>query len=196
MAVTTQMIKELRAQTQAGVMECKRALDETGGDMEKAAAILRERALAAAAKKAERKAAEGLVEAYIHTGGKLGVLVEVNCETDFVARTDEFEALCHDLALQVAASAPKWVAREDVPADVIEAEKAEYRSQFADDPKPPQIMERIMQGKLAKFYEENCLLEQPFIRDDSQKIKDVVTEAIAKLGENIVVKRFARFEIS
>ncbi|MBN1401918.1 MAG: translation elongation factor Ts [Anaerolineae bacterium] len=196
MAVTTQMIKELRALTQAGVMECKRALDETGGDMEKAAAILRERALAAAAKKAERKAAEGLVEAYIHTGGKLGVLVEVNCETDFVARTDEFEALCHDLALQVAASAPKWVAREDVPADVIEAEKAEYRSQFGDDPKPPQIMERIMQGKLAKFYEENCLLEQPFIRDDSQKIKDVVTEAIARLGENIVVKRFSRFEIS
>ena len=195
MAVTTQMIKELRALTQAGVLDCKKALDETDGDLEKAATILREKGLVAAAKKADREAAQGLVEAYIHAGAQLGVLLEVNCETDFVARTDTFRSLCHDLAMQVAATSPKWVSRQDIPVDELDSEKKVYLQQFADDSKPEHILERIIEGKLAKFYEENCLLEQPFIRDDSRTVQGLVTEAIAKLGENIVVRRFTRFQI-
>ena len=195
MATTTEMIKELREVTGAGVLDCKRALDETGGDMEKAAAILREKGLAAAAKKSERVVPEGRVEAYVHPGSKLATLIEVNCETDFVARTEEFIDLCHDLAMQVAAANPSYVSRDDVPEEVIEAERAEYRTQMADDPKPEHIIDRIIEGKLGKFFEEKVLLEQPFIKDDNKTVQQLLTEAIAKLGENIIIRRFARFRI-
>lgn len=194
MAATTETIKQLREITGAGVLDCKKALDATGGDMEKAAAILKEKGLAAAAKKAERKAADGRIEAYIHPGAKLATLVEVNCETDFVARTPDFLALCHDLAMQVAAAGPTWVAREDVPADVLEERKKEFRAQVEGN-KPENVIERAIEGKLAKFYQEHCLLEQVFIKDDAKTIQQLVKETIAKLGENIVVKRFARFQI-
>ncbi|MFH1085408.1 MAG: translation elongation factor Ts [Chloroflexota bacterium] len=196
MAVTTEMIKELRQLTNAGVLDCKKALEATGGDMEKAAAHLKEKGLVAAAKKAERVAADGLVEAYVHAGAKLGVLIEINCETDFVARTETFKAFCHDVAMQVAAATPQWVGRENVPAEVISQQKAEYREQMAGEKKPEAIMERILEGKLAKFYRENCLLEQPYIRDDSKTIAQLLAETIARVGENIVIKRFARFQIS
>ncbi len=195
MAITMDMVKELREATGAGVLDCKRALDETGGDMEKAAVILRERGLAAAAKKAERAVLEGRVEAYIHPGSKLATLVEVNCETDFVARTEQFIDLCHDLAMQVAASNPRYVSREDIPEAVIAAERSEYRAQMAGDPKPDHIIERIIEGKLGKFYEETVLLEQPFIKDENKTVQHLLTDAIAKLGENIVIRRFARFRI-
>ena len=195
MAITTDMIKELREVTGAGVLDCKRALDETGGDMEKAASILREKGLAAAAKKADRVVPEGRIEAYVHPGSKLATLIEVNCETDFVARTKEFIDLCHDLAMQVAASNPNYVSREDVPESVIEDERAEYRAQLADDPKPDHIVDRIIEGKLGKFYEEKVLLEQPFIKDENKTVQQLLTEAIAKLGENVIIRRFARFRI-
>lgn len=195
MAVNTELIKQLREMTGAGVLDCKKALDETEGDVEEAAEILRQQGLVEAAEKADREAAEGLVEAYVHATGKLASLVEVNCETDFVARTDEFETLCHDIAMQVAATAPRWVAREDVPEEVVAELKESFREEFADDNKPAHVMERIMEGKLNKFYEENCLLEQPFIKDDEKTIQQLVTEAIATMGENIVVARFARFAI-
>jgi elongation factor Ts len=196
MAITADMVKTLRQATGAGVMDCKKVLEQTGGDMDKASAILREKALAAAEKKAERKTAEGRVEAYVHPGAKLAVLVEVNCETDFVARTEQFIAFSHDLAMQVAAAAPKWVSRDDVPADVLEEERRNYSLQMANDKKPEAVMQRIMEGKLAKFYEENCLLDQPFIKDDSRTIQQLLTEKIAQVGENIVVRRFARFQIA
>ena len=195
MAITTDMVKELREATGAGVLDCKRALDETGGDMGKAATLLRERGLAAAAKKAEREVLEGRVEAYIHPGSKLATLIEVNCETDFVARTEQFIDLCHDLAMQVAASNPRYLSREDVPEAVIEAERTEYRAQMAGDPKPDHIVERVIEGKLGKFFEEKCLLEQPFIKDENKTVQQLLTEAIAKLGENIMIRRFARFRI-
>jgi elongation factor Ts len=193
MAVTTEMIKELRQATGAGVLDCKKALDQAGGDMEKAAASLREKGLVAAAKKAERSAADGRVEAYIHHSNKLGVIIEVNCETDFVARTPQYQELCHDLAMQVAATNPRWVSRADVPEDIIAAEKASYLAEVAD--KPESVMDRILEGKLSKFYQENCLLDQTFIKDDSKVVQQLLTEAIASMGENIVVRRFARFQI-
>ncbi len=194
MAATAETIKQLRELTGAGVLDCKKALDATGGDMEKAAAILKEKGLAAAAKKAERKAADGRIETYVHPGAKLATMVEVNCETDFVARTPDFLALCHDLAMQIAAAGPTWVARENVPADVLEERKKEFRAQVEGN-KPENVIERAVEGKLAKFYQENCLLEQAFIKDDAKTIEQLVKETIAKLGENIVVKRFARFQI-
>lgn len=195
MASMTEMIKELRQLTNAGVLDCKKALEQNDGDMEKAAAYLKERGLASAAKKADRAALDGRVEAYIHPGNKVGVLLEVNCESDFVARTPDFEALCHDVAMQIAALNPLWVSRQDVPADVLEMKKADYLAE-AGEGKPPQIVERILQGKLDKFYQENCLLEQPFIKDDSKTVQQLVSEAIAKLGENIRIARFARFGIA
>jgi len=195
MATTTEMIKELREATGAGVLDCKKALDKTGGDMAKAQEILREKGLVQAAKKAERKAEEGRVEAYIHAGSKLGVLIEINCETDFVARTDEFKALCHDLAMQVAAASPKWVSRETIPADVIEAETKAWREELVAEKKPEAMFDRILEGKLAKFCQENCLLDQAFIRDEEKTIRQLVTEMIAKTGENIIVKRFTRYAI-
>ena len=195
MAVTMEMIRELRQATQAGVLDCKKALEQAGGDMKQAAQILRERGFAAAAKRADRATAEGRVAAYVHQGSKLASLVEVNCETDFVARTVEFKQLCHDLAMQVAAASPRWVSREDVSEDVVEAEKSAYQAQMAGQNKPDHVMARIVEGKLTKLYRENCLLEQTFIKDDTKTIQQLLTETIARLGENIVVKRFARFQI-
>lgn len=195
MAATTESIKQLRELTGAGVLDCKKALDAAGGDFDKAAAILKEKGLAAAAKKADRKAADGRIEAYIHPGAKLATMVEVNCETDFVALTEDFLSLCHDLAMQVAATNPQWVSRDNVPADVLQERKSEFLAQVADGNKPADIVERAIEGKLAKFYQENCLLEQAFIKDDAQTIQQVINGKIAKLGENIVVKRFVRFQI-
>jgi len=195
MAVTVEMVKELRQATQAGVLDCKKALEQAHGDIEQAIRILRKRGVAAAARRAGRTAADGRIDAYVHQGSKLASLIEVNCETDFVARTDEFGALCHDLAMQVAAASPRWLSREDVSEDVIEAEKEAYRAEMAGENKSEHIMARIIEGKLAKFYRENCLLEQVFIKDDTKTIRQLVAEAMATLGENIVVKRFARFQI-
>jgi elongation factor Ts len=163
--------------------------------MGRAASLLRERGLAAAAKKAERQVMEGRIEAYIHPGSKLATLIEVNCETDFVARTEQFIELTHDLAMQVAAANPDYVSREDIPLTVIEAQRAAYQAQMAGDPKPDHIVERIIEGKLGKFYEDKVLLEQPFIKDENKTVQQLLTEAIAKLGENIVIRRFARFKI-
>ncbi|RMG59376.1 MAG: translation elongation factor Ts [Deltaproteobacteria bacterium] len=195
MSVTPAMIKELRQKTGAGMMDCKEALVKSGGDMEKAVEYLRKKGLATAAKKATRTASEGLVASYIHAGGKIGVLVEVNCETDFVAKTDEFQALVKDICMQIAASNPQYVKPEDVPQDVIEREKEIYREQARQAGKPEKIIEKIVEGKISKFFEEACLMEQDFIKDPDKKVKDVVTEAIAKLGENIVVRRFVRFAL-
>ncbi len=195
MAITAEMVKELRELTGAGILDCKKALEATGGDKEKAAIILREKGLAVAAKKADRVAADGRVEAYVHPGNKLAALVEVNCETDFVARTEQFIAFCHDLAMQVAASNPSWISRENIPPDVLEAQKEEFRKELAAENKPREAWERIIEGKLAKFYQQSCLLEQPFIKDETRTIQQLLTETIAKLGENIVIKRFARFQI-
>lgn len=195
MEITIEMIKELRERTGAGVMEAKRALEEANGDMEKAVTILREKGVIKAAKKAGRTAKEGIIEAYIHTGEKLGVLVEVNCETDFVARTDEFKKLAKEIALQIAGMNPQYVSKEDVPPEVIEKEKEIYRVQLKNEGKPDHVIEKIIEGKLEKFYEEVCLLEQPFVRNPEIKVKDLITEAISKLGENIVVRRFARFVV-
>lgn len=195
MATLTEMIKQLREATGAGVLDCKKALDSTDGDYDKAAAILKEKGLAAAAKKAERETGDGRIEAYIHPGNKLASLVNVACETDFVARTEEFRVFCHDVAMQVAASAPKWVSRADVPEAVIAEEKAQILAQMADQNKSAEILERATEGKLNKFYQEHCLLEQPFIKDDSMTIQQLLTELIAKLRENIVIKQFAVFKI-
>lgn len=192
--ITPQMVKELRERTQAGMMDCKKALQETGGDMEKAVDYLRQKGLAAAAKKAGRLAADGLVEAYIHPGGRVGVLVEVNCETDFVAKTEAFQELVRDIAMHIAAMRPEYVRREDVPADVIEREKRILTSSALEEGKPEHIVEKIVTGRLEKYYSEVCLLEQPFVKDGDKTVGQLVQEAIAKLGENIAVRRFARFE--
>jgi elongation factor Ts len=191
--ITTQMVKDLRAQTGAGVMDCRKALEASGGNVDQAAEVLRERALAVAAKKSEREVKEGLIGHYVHTGSKVAALIEVGCESDFVARTEEFQVLCRDLAMQVVAAKPTWVRPEDVPADQIEQLKAEAIAAAAD--KPAQVVEKIVSGKLAKFYEENCLMEQAFIKDESIKIKDLISARIGKLGENMVVRRFARLEV-
>ena len=189
------LIRELREKTGAGMLDCKKALGESSGDMEKAIVYLRERGLAAAAKKSARAAAEGLVGSYIHTTGKIGVLVEVNCETDFVARTPDFQALLKDLAMQVAAANPRFVRREDVPESVIVSEKEIYRAQMADSGKPAPVVDKIVAGKLEKFFAESCLLEQAFIKEPERTVTDLVNGAIAKLGENVVVRRFARFQV-
>ncbi len=195
MEITTQMVKELRQATGAGVLDCRKALEAADGDFDKAVTLLREKGLAAAAKKASREAKEGLIGYYVHPGAKMAAIVEVNCETDFVARTPEFQQLAKDMAMQVVAARPRWLTPEDVPAEVIEAEKAIYRKQLADEGKPEHIMERIIEGKLKKFYEENCLMEQDFIKNPDVKIKDLITEHVARLGENIKIRRFARFEV-
>ncbi len=193
--ITTQMIKELREKTGAGIVDCKKALQEANGDMEKAVEILKRKGAAKAAKKAERATAEGIVVSYIHAGGKVGALVELNCETDFVARTDDFKKLGHEIAMQVAAMSPEYVSREDVPSEIVEKEKAILREQALSEGKPEHIVEKIVEGRLSKFFSEKCLLEQPWIKDDSKTIKDLLTDYITKLGENIRVKRFCRFEI-
>jgi elongation factor Ts len=195
MEITTQMVKELRQATGAGVLDCRKALEAADGDFDQAVTMLREKGLAAAAKKASREAKEGLIGNYVHPGAKMAAIIEVNCETDFVARTPEFQALVKDLAMQCVAARPRWLSPEDVPAEVIEQEKAIYRAQLVEEGKPEHIMDRIIEGKLKKFYDENCLLEQSFIKDPDIKIKDLVTNAIARLGENIRIRRFARFEV-
>jgi elongation factor Ts len=189
------MVKELREMTGAGVLDCKQALQAHDGDVEKAMVYLREKGLAAAAKRSEREAEEGLIGCYIHAGSKVGALVEVNCETDFVAKTDEFQGLAHDLAMQVVAAKPLYLRPEDVPADELEGEKSIYRAQMQDSGKPDHILERIVEGKLKKYYEEFCLLEQPFIKDPAITVRELVQQKNALLGENIVVRRFARFEV-
>jgi elongation factor Ts len=193
--ITTSMIKELREATAAGVLDCKKALEASGGDLEKAKTYLREKGLAAAAKKADREVKEGLIEAYVHAGGRVGALIELNCETDFVARTEGFKELAHDLAMQIVATNPLYLTPEDIPPDVLEEEKNEYRTQAKDMGKPERIIERIVEGKLQKYYQEVCLMRQPFIKDDELTVQDVLTAAIAKTGENIVVQRFVRFEL-
>lgn len=193
--VSAAQVRELRERTGAGMLDCKKALTEAGGDMDKAIQLLREKGLATAQKKAGRVASQGMVGSYIHAGGKIGVLIEVNCETDFVARTTEFQELVRDLAMQVAAASPRWVRREEVPAEVIEAERNIYRTQAASSGKPAQVVEKIVEGKLEKFFSESCLLEQPFIKDPERTVGQLVTEAISRIGENIVVRRFARFQL-
>jgi elongation factor Ts len=197
MASAAEMVKELRERTGAGVMDCKAALDSSKGDLAGAVEFLRKKGLADAAKKAHREAQDGVVHAYIHPGAKIGVLVEINCETDFVARTEDFQQLVKDIAMQVAAANPSYVSREQVPVAVIEKEREIYREQMADQKKPPQVLEKIIEGKLEKFYAEQCLLDQPFIRDATGKlrIKDMVDQATAKMGERVVLKRFARFQV-
>ena len=194
-AITAQQVKELREATGAGILDCKEALEASNGDFEQAVAYLREKGMAAAAKRATREAKEGLIGSYIHAGSKVGALVEVNCETDFVAHTDEFRELAHDLAMQVVAAKPTYLVPEEIPAEVLEEEKATYRAQMAESGKPEQIVERIVEGKLQKFYEEDCLMEQPFIKDTAITVRELVQQMNALLGENIVVRRFARFEI-
>ncbi len=193
-AVTAQMVKELRERTQAGMMDCKKALVESDGDMEKAVAYLREKGLAAAAKKAGRVASEGAVESYIHMGGKIGVLVEVNCETDFVAKTDTFKSLCHDIALQIAATNPLCVSKEEVPAEVLEKEKEILRQQALNEGKPEKIVDRMVEGRIDKYYKENVLLEQAFVKDPEKNIAPLVNEATLASCENISIRRFVRFE--
>jgi elongation factor Ts len=197
MAVASGLVKELREQTGAGVMDCKAALEASSGDLAKAIEFLRKKGLADVQKKAHREAREGLVGSYVHAGGKIGVLVEVNCETDFVARTDGFNALVKDLCMQVAAANPIYVSREDVLADVVEREREIYRQQMASQKKPPQVVEKIVEGKLEKFFSESCLLDQPFIKDTSgkTKVQDLVIQASAQVGERVVVRRFARFVV-
>jgi elongation factor Ts len=197
MASSAELVKQLRDRTGAGVLDCKAALEATLGDLTNAVEFLRKKGLADAARRQHREAKEGLVASYIHPGAKLGVLIEVACETDFVAKTDAFRELVRDLAMQVAASSPSYVAREDVPAGVLEKERQIYREQMADQKKPPQIVDKIVEGKLEKFYGEACLLEQPFVKDASGKIrvKDLVDSVNAKTQERIVVKRFARFRV-
>ena len=193
--ITPQMVKELREKTGAGIMDCKKALQECQGDLEKAVESLRKKGLATAAKKASRATNEGLIHSYIHMGGKIGVLIEVNCETDFVARTEEFKELVHNLAMQVAASSPLYVSKEDVPEDALEKERRLYREQALEQGKPEKVIDRIVEGKLNKFYQEVCLLEQPFIREPEKTVSQLITEHIARLGENIRVKRFVRFQL-
>ncbi|ACI20484.1 MULTISPECIES: translation elongation factor Ts [Thermodesulfovibrio] len=193
MAITAQMVKELREKTGAGMMECKKALETSGGDFNKAIDILRQKGLATAQKKASREAKEGIITSYIHMD-KIGVMLELNCETDFVARNEEFRQLAKDIAMQIAASNPQYIQREDIPQEVIEKEKEIYKSQIKGN-KPPQVIEKIVEGKLEKFFEEMCLLDQPFIKEPEKKIKDLITEKVAKFGENIMVRRFVRFQV-
>ena len=195
MAIRADMVKELRDKTGAGMMDCKKALSETEGDIEKAIDYLRQKGLSDAAKRTGRTATEGVIGSYIHPGGKIGVLVEVNCESDFVARTEEFQMLVKDLAMHVAASNPLYLRREEVPESAIAREKNIYEAQAKEGGKPEKIIERIVQGKLEKFFQDVCLLEQPFVKDPDISVNQRVASAIAKLGENIVVRRFQRFQL-
>jgi elongation factor Ts len=189
------MVKELRDKTGAPMMDCKQALAESKGDLEQAIVYLRKKGVATAAKKAARITSEGNVASYIHAGGKIGVLVEVNCESDFVARTDDFQNLVHDIAMHIAASDPKFVRKEDVTPEAYNREKEIYRAQAASTGKPPQVVDKIVEGKMSKFYEEVCLYEQPFIKDQTISVSQLIAEKIGKLGENISVRRFARFKV-
>ena len=194
MAITAAMVKELREKSGAGMMDCKKALTETNGDMDKAVDFLREKGLASVAKKSSRIASEGIVESYVH-GGRIGVLVEVNSETDFVAKNEEFQNFVKDIAMQIAAVAPKYVSREEVPAEEVEHEKNVLTEQARGENKPEHIIEKMVQGRLEKFYEEICLLDQDFIKDSDKKIRDILNDLIAKIGENIKIRRFVRYEV-
>ncbi len=195
MAVSAKVVKELRDKCGAGMMECKRALEETDGDVDEAIKLLRKKGMAAADKKAARATNEGLVDTYIHAGGKLGVMVEVNCETDFVARNEEFQQFVHDVAMHIAAANPQFVAREEVPEEALAAEREIYLAQARETGKPENVLEKIVEGKLNKWFEQVVLLEQPFVKDPDKTIDELRREAIAKIGENIEVRRFARFQL-
>jgi elongation factor Ts len=195
MDITADKVKELRERTGIGMMECKAALAECDCDMDKAIEILRKKGHARAEAKSSRAAKEGLVGSYIHMNGRIGVLVELNCESDFVARNCEFQELVKELGMQIAAAKPRWISSDDVPADIVAKEKEIIQAQLGDMKKPPEILEKIVQGKLAKFFEEVCLLDQPYIREDKIKVRDLISRLVAKMGENIKVGRFARFEI-
>ena len=193
--ITAALVKELRERTGAGMMDCKKALTASDGDMDKAIEFLREKGLAAAAKKAGRVAAEGLVEAYIHGGGRIGVLVEVNCETDFVAKTDAFKELVKDIAMHIAATNPSYLKREEVPTAELEHEQAVLAEQARNEGKPEKIIEKMVAGRIEKYYKEVCLMEQPFVKDPDKTISDLITESIAKIGENISIRRFTRYQL-
>ena len=195
MKITTAMVKELRVATGAGVLDCRKALETANGDFDEAVTLLREKGLAAAAKKASREANEGLIGHYVHQGDRAAALVEVNCETDFVARTPDFQALVHDLAMHIVAARPQYLTSADVPAEVLDQEKSIYRAQMLEEGKPEHIIDRIIEGKISKFYEDVCLMEQSFVKDSDLKIQDLINNHIAKLGENIKVRRFARLEV-
>jgi elongation factor Ts len=192
---SAQLVKDLRDRTGAGFSDCRAALVESGGDIEQAINILRKKGQAAAAKKAQRATSEGLVSCYIHAGGKIGVLVEINCESDFVARTEAFQGLCHDVAMHIAALDPRFLRREDVTQETLDRECDIYREQAKATGKPQQVIDKIVQGKMEKFYEENCLYEQHFIKDEGTTVKELVDQAIAKVGENIAIRRFSRFKV-
>ena len=194
--INATMVKELREKTGAGIMDCKEALKENNGDVEQAAGWLRQKGISKAEKKAARDTNEGRVGSYIHMGGRVGVLVEINCETDFVAKTDEFDGLVNDVAMQIAAMNPRYVSREDVPQDIVDAEFAGYRAAVIEEGKPENIADKIAQGKVDKYFKSQCLLEQPFIKDDSKSIEELLKETIAKTGENMRIKRFARFDLA
>ncbi len=195
MDIPAKLVKELRERTSAGFSDCRAALVEANGDIEKAIDILRKKGQAAAAKKATREASEGLIGHYIHAGGKIGVIVEINCESDFVARTEAFQHLCHDVAMHIAAVDPRYVRREDVTQEMLEHEKEIYTAQARATGKPEPVIQKIVQGKMEKFYEETCLYEQHYIKDETQTIGEMIAQAISKLGENITIRRFARFKV-
>ena len=195
MEITPKQVMELREKTGAGMMDCKRALQESGGDIQKAITILREKGLSQAAKRAGKEAKEGCVFSYIHPGARIGVILELNCETDFVARTADFQTLGKELTMQIAAASPLVVRREDLPAEVIEREKEIYAKQAAASGKPAKVIDKIVEGKLEKFYHEACLVDQPYIKNDEETVGQVLTAAIAKLGENMVIRRFTRFQL-
>lgn len=195
MAVTAQAVKELREKTGAGMLDCKKALEEANGDLTKASEILREKGLAAAAKKGDRVATEGVVESYIHAGGRIGVLVEVNCETDFVGKTDSFREFVRDIAMQIAATSPLYVAREEVPQEALEKEREILRAQALNEGKPAHIVDKMVEGRLSKYYEEYCLLEQAFIKDQDKTINTLLNEKVATIGEKISIRRFVRYEL-
>ncbi len=195
MAVSAKEVKELREQTGAGMMDCKKALSDVEGDMEEAVKLLRKQGLAKAAKRSGRATSEGLIESYIHAGGRIGVLIEVGCETDFVARSDDFKSFVHDLAMHVAAAAPRYVTRDDMPASEVESEMSIYMEQAKATGKPDNILEKIAGGKMEKYYQQVCLMEQPFIKDDDMTIEQLLGELVGRIGENIEIKRFVRFEL-
>lgn len=195
MSISTEQVKKLRQETGAGVLDAKKALEATGGDFDKAVDLLREKGAARAAKRADREASEGIIEMYAHPGNRLGVMLELNCETDFVARNEEFQNLAHDLALHIAAMRPKYISKDEVAQDELDRETAVLTAQAKAEGKPDNIVEKIVQGRLSKYYEEVCLLEQPFVKDDSVRISDLITDTIRKTGENIIVRRFARYEL-
>lgn len=195
MAISAAQVKELREKTGAGILDAKKALEEANGDLNKASEILREKGLAVAAKKADRVATEGAVQSYIHAGGRIGVLVEINCETDFVAKTDQFQEFARDIAMHIAASSPKYIRREEVPSDEIEKEKEILKAQALNEGKPEKIVEKMVEGRISKYYEEICLMEQSFIKDPDKTIDQLLNEKVSKIGENISIRRFVRYEL-